>query len=58
MNEKTYGHIETWRICLIYGDYSYVYVDGVYLKRSLGGELRNVSVLIAICVSRVPPGDS
>ena len=58
LNEKTYEHIETWRARLIYRDYPYVYVDGVYLKRSRGGEHRNVSVLIAIVVSRVLPGDS
>lgn len=29
----------------------YVYVDGVYLKRSWGGEIQNVSVLVAIGVN-------
>jgi transposase-like protein len=29
----------------------YVYVDGVYLKRSWGGEIQNVSVLVAIDVN-------
>ena len=33
-------------------DYPYVYVDGVYLKRSWGGEIQNVSVLVAIGVSQ------
>ena len=33
------------------GEYAYVYVDGIYLKRSWGGEVQNVSVLVAIGVS-------
>ena len=33
------------------GEYAYVYVDGVYLKRSWGGEVQNVSVLVAIGVN-------
>ena len=52
LNKKAYEHIETWRTRPLCGDYPYVYVDGVYLKRSWGGELQNVSVLVAIGVSR------
>ena len=33
------------------GRYAYVYVDGVYLKRSWGGEVQNVSVLVVIGVN-------
>lgn len=33
------------------GEYPYVYVDGIYLKRCWGGEIQNVSVLIAIGVT-------
>lgn len=33
------------------GEYSYVYVDGIYLKRNWGGEIQNVSILVAIDVS-------
>lgn len=33
------------------GEYPYVYVDGVYLKRSWGGEIQNVSILVAIGVN-------
>ena len=32
------------------GEYPYVFVDGVWLKRSWGGEVRNVSVLVAVGV--------
>lgn len=52
LNKKAYEHIETWRTRPLCGDYPYVYVDGVCLKRSWGGEIQNVSVLVAIGVSR------
>ena len=51
LNKKAYEHIEIWRTRPLAGDYPYVYVDGVYLKRSWGGEIQNVSVLVAIGVS-------
>ena len=51
LNQKAYEHIEQWRSRPLSGDYPYVYVDGVYLKRSRGGEIRNVSILVAIGVS-------
>ena len=52
LNQKAYEHIEKWRCRPLTGDYAYVYVDGVYLKRSWGGEIQNVSVLVAIGVSQ------
>ena len=52
LNKKAYEHIETWRTRPLSGSYPYVYVDGVYLKRSWGGEIQNVSVLVAIGVSQ------
>lgn len=51
LNKKVYQHIETWRNRKIAGAYSYVYLDGIWLKRSWGGEVRNISVLIAIGVN-------
>ncbi len=33
------------------GHYVYVYLDGIWLKRSWAGEVRNVSVLVAIGVN-------
>lgn len=51
LNKKAYEHIEQWRTRPLSGKYPYVYVDGVYLKRSWGGEIQNVSVLVAIGVS-------
>lgn len=32
--------------------YPYVYVDGIYLRRNLGGEYENVAILVAIAVSQ------
>ena len=50
LNKKVYTHIEAWRNRPIEGDYPYVYLDGIVLKRSWAGEIRNVSVLVAIGV--------
>ena len=50
LNQHIYEQIEAWRQRPITGTYPYVYLDGVSLKRSWGGEVRNVSVLIAIGV--------
>ncbi len=52
LNQKAYENIERWRCRPLSGSYAYVYVDGVYLKRSWGGEVQNVSVLVAIGVNR------
>jgi transposase-like protein len=45
-----YGQIETWLSRPITGEHAYVYLDGIWLKRSWGGEVKNVAVLIAIGV--------
>jgi len=52
LNKKAYENIESWRTRPLKGEYPYVYVDGVYLKRSWGGEICNVSVLVAIGVDQ------
>lgn len=51
LNKKAYEHIEQWRTRPLSGKYPYVYVDGVYLKCSWGGEIQNVSFLVAIGVN-------
>lgn len=51
LNKKAYEHIENWRTRPLSGEYPYVYVDGVYLKRSWGGEIQNVSILVSILVA-------
>lgn len=50
--QKVYTQIEAWRNRRITGEHAYVYLDGIWLKRSWGGEVRNVAVLIAIGVDR------
>ncbi|MFV2041580.1 MAG: IS256 family transposase, partial [Candidatus Hydrothermarchaeales archaeon] len=52
LNKKIYKHIEEWRNRPIEGEHPYVYLDGILLKRSWGGEVRNVSVLVAIGVNQ------
>lgn len=47
LNKKAYEQIEAWRTRPITGIYPYIYVDGIYLKRSWGGEVQNVAVLVA-----------
>ena len=51
LNQKIYTQIEAWRNRPITGTHPYVYLDGVVLKRSWAGEVRNVSLLVAIGVS-------
>lgn len=50
LNQKVYKHIEAWRNRPIEGVIPYVYLDGIVLKRSWAGEVKNVSVLVAIGV--------
>jgi len=52
LNQKMYERIEAWRNRPIEGTYPYVYLDGICLKRTWGGEVRNVSVLVAVGVGQ------
>ncbi len=51
LNQKIYGQIEAWRNKPIEGEHPYVYLDGIVLKRTWAGEVRNVSLLVAIGVN-------
>src|SRR5256714_7676286 len=51
LNKKIYGTIEAWRNRPIEGEHPYVYLDGIVLKRTWAGEVRNVSLLVAIAVN-------
>jgi putative transposase len=51
LNAKIYKNIEEWRNRPIEGEHPYVFLDGIVLKRTWGGEIRNISVLVAIGVS-------
>lgn len=50
LNQRIYAQIEAWRNRSIEGAHAYVYLDGIWLKRSWGGEVKNVAVLVAIGV--------
>ena len=52
LNQKIYGKIDEWRERPLVGDFPYVFLDGLWLKRSWGGEVKNVSVLVAIGVAQ------
>ena len=51
LNEKAYKSVEEWRSRPLSGEYPYVFIDGIYLKRSWGGSYENVSILVAIGVN-------
>ena len=50
--KKVYAEIDEWRNRPLEGEWPYVFVDGVWHKRSWGGHVENVSVLVAIGVNR------
>jgi len=50
LNQKIYARIEEWRNRKIQGEHPYVFLDGMWLKRSWGGEVQNVSILVAVGV--------
>lgn len=51
LNKKIYEKIEAWRSAPIQGTHAYVYLDGIWMKRSWGGEVKNVSILVAVGVN-------
>lgn len=51
LNKRIYARIEEWRNRPLERSYPYVFVDGIWLKRSWGGTVENVSVLVAIGVN-------
>jgi len=50
LNKKTYERINEWRNQPIEGRHRYIYLDGIWLKRSWCGEVRNLSILVCIGV--------
>lgn len=51
LNKTIYAKIETWRNRPIAGEHPYLYLDGIVMKRSWAGEVRNVSLLVASAVN-------
>jgi len=52
LNKKVYERIEKWINARIEGEYPYVFLDGIWLKRCWAGEVKNVSILVAIGVDQ------
>jgi putative transposase len=52
LNKKVYGRIEKWVNAPIEGEFVYVFLDGIWLKRSWAGEVKNVSILVAVGVDQ------
>jgi putative transposase len=50
LNKKVYARLEEWRNRPIKGRYAYVFLDGMWLKRSWGGEVRTLAILVAVGV--------
>ena len=50
LNRKIYDQIESWRNRPLQGTYPYIFLDGIWLKMSWGGEVQSVSVLVALGV--------
>lgn len=52
LNKKIYEQIERWRMRPITGEHRFVYLDGIWLKKNWGGEVHNLSVLVAVGVDQ------
>lgn len=51
LNKKVYSNIEQWRNRTLQGECPYVYLDGMVGRRSWGGEVTDVPLLVAIGVN-------
>jgi transposase-like protein len=50
LNQKVYTRLETWRNRPLEGEHPYVFLDGMWLKRSWGGEVHTLAILICVGV--------
>lgn len=51
LDDKAFKSVDEWRYRPLTREYPYVYVDGIYLKRSWGDSYENVAVMVAIGVN-------
>ena len=51
LNKKIYAKIDEWRNRPIAGTHPYLYLDGIVMKRTWAGEVRNVTLLVASAVN-------
>ena len=56
LNDRAFKSVDEWRCRPLTREYPYVYVDGIYLKRSRGGSYENVAVMAAIGVNEDEDG--
>ena len=52
LKKKIYGDIEEWRKLPLEAQYPYIYMDEIWLKRSWGGTVENVSIPAAVGVNK------
>ena len=50
--KRVYAEIDEWRNRPLESEYPYVFMDGVWHKRSWGGSVENVGILVAIGIDR------
>ena len=50
-NDKAFKAVEERRCRPLAREYTYVYIDGIYLKRSWGGSYENMAAMVAIGVN-------
>ena len=50
-NKKIYSKIEGWRDQRIEGEHPHFYLDDIFMKRTWGGEVHNVSLLVVSAVN-------
>lgn len=51
LNQELYDKIDIWRTRPLQGNYPYVFLDGIVMKRTWADEVRNVSILVAFGVN-------
>ena len=51
LNDRAFKAVDEWRCRPLAREYPYVYIDGIYLKRSWGGSYENMAAMVAIGVN-------
>ena len=51
LNDKAFRAVDEWRCRPLTCEYPYVYIDGIYLKRSWGGSYEDVTMMVSISVN-------
>jgi len=51
LNQELYDKIDLWRTRPLTGNFPYVFLDGIVMKRTWADEVRNVSILVAFGVN-------